>query len=68
MAPVPLQQVQFVPCMCPVTVSIAAEAMANKRSDEFSGQTSSAESAPVQSSSSPNVLNVLDAEENHLNQ
>lgn len=40
-APVPLQQVQFVPCMCPVAVSISTginninpELIANKRSDD----------------------------------
>lgn len=38
-APVPLQQVQFVPCMCPVAVSIGTgippEIVANKRSDDI---------------------------------
>lgn len=38
-APVPLQQVQFVPCMCPVAVSISTgitpEVVANKRSDDI---------------------------------
>lgn len=38
-APVPLQQVQFVPCMCPVAVSVSAgmnpDVIANKRSDDM---------------------------------
>lgn len=38
-APVPLQQVQFVPCMCPVAVSIGSgippDVVANKRSDDI---------------------------------
>lgn len=38
-APVPLQHVQFVPCMCPVAVSITSgltpEVVANKRSDDI---------------------------------
>lgn len=42
-APVPLQQVQFVPCMCPVAVSVSTgisagmnpELLANKRSDDI---------------------------------
>ncbi|XP_037035884.1 proline-rich receptor-like protein kinase PERK8 [Bradysia coprophila] len=42
-APVPLQQVQFVPCMCPVAVSVSTgintgmnpELIANKRSDDI---------------------------------
>lgn len=34
--PVPVQQVQFVPCMCPVTMGIAPELLANKRSDDMS--------------------------------
>lgn len=38
-APVPLQQVQFVPCMCPVAVSISSgmtpDIVANKRSDDI---------------------------------
>lgn len=38
-APVPLQQVQFVPCMCPVAVSIGTgippDVVANKRSDDI---------------------------------
>ena len=37
-APVPVQQVQFVPCMCPVSVSVTTtpEVVANKRADEVS--------------------------------
>lgn len=35
-ASVPVQQVQFVPCMCPVTMGVAPELIANKRSDEMS--------------------------------
>lgn len=38
-SPVPLQQVQFVPCMCPVAISISSgmtpDVIANKRSDDI---------------------------------
>lgn len=39
-APLPLQQIQFVPCMCPVSVSISTgistpDVIANKRSDDI---------------------------------
>lgn len=53
-APVPVQQVQFVPCMCPVTMGVAPELIANKRSDdmsvpvEFQEQFSRAEPPPAQ--------------------
>lgn len=51
-APVPVQQVQFVPCMCPVTLGVAPELIANKRSDdmtlEFQEQFSRAEQTPAQ--------------------
>lgn len=37
-AAVPLQQIQFVPCMCPVSVGIASEVISNKRSDNVNFQ------------------------------
>ena len=40
------QQVQFVPCMCPVSVSIAPEIIADKRSDEVI--TEAQDPAPVE--------------------
>ncbi|GAB0100209.1 hypothetical protein DMENIID0001_162140 [Sergentomyia squamirostris] len=48
-APYNVQQVQFVPCMCPVTVSVGAELPADKRSDDINSTDSPSEQTPSDS-------------------
>lgn len=37
-APINVQHVQFVPCMCPVTVTVSSSDVADKRSDEITSE------------------------------
>uniref|UniRef100_A0A1B0CH81 Putative conserved secreted protein n=1 Tax=Lutzomyia longipalpis TaxID=7200 RepID=A0A1B0CH81_LUTLO len=48
-APYNVQQVQFVPCMCPVTVSVGTDLPAEKRSDDINATDPPSEQPPADS-------------------
>lgn len=47
-APYNVQQVQFVPCMCPVTVSVGTDLPAEKRSDDINSLDTQSEQTPIE--------------------